>query len=294
MSLRNVLGQQKAVEILLNEVKNNNLKHSYIFYGIKGIGKKFTAFQFAKSILCNNTKDGLSCDICDICNKIDERIHPDVVLVDFDFQQQLFGKKEATSISIDTIRYIKEISILTSYEGGYKIFIIDQAETLQKEAANSLLKLLEEPPQKCVFILVVSMLGALPKTVISRCELIKFFPLNNLILKQISKNEICKESMFGSIEEIDFIKKVPQNFKFENINEIQQMIDNLPQDKDFIKYFFIRLTEDFIFNKYNCCEDHNKFLEEIEFFLKNFRYNIEYKLLLETFLLRYNTLCNSD
>lgn len=296
MSLKDVLGQNKAVEILLNEIRNGSVKHSYIFCGIKGVGKKFTAIQFAKSLICKNTKDGFSCDACESCNKIEEKLHPDVVLVDFNYQQQLLDKKEATSISIDTIRHIKQLSMLSSYEGGYKVFIIDQAETLQREAANSLLKILEEPPERCVFVLVVSMLGVLPKTIISRCELIKFLPLNNNVLRQVlSKNELRSvKSVFGSVEEINFIEKLEENFRFNSIAEIQQVIDNLPQDKEFIKYFFFRLVEDFFFNKYKSSLQHNKFLDEIEFFLKNFRYNVDVRLLMETFLMRYSILCSKN
>lgn len=296
MSLKDVLGQNKAVSILLNEIKNNTVKHSYIFFGIKGIGKKFTAIQFAKSLICKNVKDGLSCDICESCNKIEERLHPDVILVDFDYQKQLLDKKEITSISIDTVRHIKQLSMLSSYEGGYKVFIIDKAETLQREASNSLLKILEEPPERCVFILIVSMLGVLPKTIISRCELIKFLPLNNEILKQIlSKSNLeIRKSIFGSIEEINFTDKLNQNLKFSSIAEIQQIIDNLSQDKAFVEYFFVRLIEEYFFNKYNTTFQHNKFLEEIEFFLKNFKYNVDIKLLMETFLMRYSMLCNKN
>ncbi|MEN3014378.1 MAG: AAA family ATPase [Endomicrobiia bacterium] len=292
MSLKDVLGQSKAVEILVNEIKTGNVKHSYIFYGIKGIGKKFTALQFAKSLLCKNKEEFLSCDVCDICKKIDNNIHPDVILVDLEFQWRILEKKDTTTISIDTIRYIKQLSGLSSYEGNNKIFIIDQAETLQKEAANSLLKLLEEPPKNCIFILIVSMLGVLPKTIISRCELIKFLPLKNEILKKILNNHSLK-SVFGSAQEINFVDKITPELEFKSILEIQKTVEGF-QSKDAAEYFFMRVVEDFISRKDISSKTSQKFLEEIEFFLKSFRYNIDYKLLLETFLMRYSILCTKN
>ncbi len=299
MSLKDVLGQNKAVEILLNEIMCNNVRHSYIFFGVSSIGKKFTAIQFVKSLLCETPKNGLSCDICETCLKIDEGIHPDVVVVDHDFQQRLLLKQEkTTTISIDTIRYLKQFSALTTYSGKYKIAIIDSAETLQKEAANSLLKLLEEPPKNFIIILITTSLGILPKTVLSRCEQIKFMPLNQKDLEEISKEESDKNFIMGSIKEIEYqeyIKKFSFDINSMSIYDIQIFVENITQtvDKEFIKYFFMWLIEKiFAKNFKEINKTKYEFLLEIESYIKEFKYNIDLRILLEAFLLKVKMLCN--
>lgn len=298
MSFEDVLGQDSAVEILLKEIVFNNVKHSYIFFGVSGIGKKFAAIQFAKSLLCENPKDGLSCDRCDTCLKIEEKIHPDVIIVDYDFQQQFLLKQEkSTTISIEIVRYLKQFSTLTSYSGKYKIAIVDYAETLQKEAANSLLKLLEEPSENFIIILITTSLGLLPKTVLSRCEQIRFMPLNRRVLEKILRLKLDNELVVGSIKEVEFyefIKKINFDINSMSIHNIQIFVENLMQtfDKEFIKYFFMWLVENILVKSFRSIDKTKyEFLLEVENYIKNFRYNIDLRMLLETFLLKVKTLC---
>ncbi len=296
MSLKHVLGQQHAVNILLNEIQTKTVKHSYIFYGVKGVGKKYTAKEFAKSLLCQNQNGGYSCDTCEDCIKISDNIHPDVVLVDFDFQQQLLQKQQkSVSISIDTIRYIKQFCSLTRYSGAYKIIIIDQAETLQRDAANSLLKLLEEPPQNCIIILITTSLGLLPKTIVSRAELIKFFPLNKDILSQILPFNKISSTILGSVEEHKYIEQIEKiEIDFNSLTEIQSCCERISQDKEFSEYFLVWLTENFLLPKFEILSEWDKILDEVENYIKQFRFNINYQILLETFLLRIALLCNKN
>lgn len=296
MSLKHILNQQHAISILLNEIRNGTVKHSYIFYGVKGIGKKYTAIEFAKSLLCQNRNDEYSCDICDDCIKISENIHPDVVLINFDFQQQLLQKSQkSVSISIDAIRYAKQFCTLTRYSGIYKIVIIDQAETLQKDAANSLLKLLEEPPENCVIILITTSLGLLPKTIVSRCEQIKFFPLNKDVLLQILSFNKIISPILGSVEEYKYIDQIEDiDINFNSLTEIHSCCEKIVQDKEFAEYFLIWLSENYLLPKFEISSEWNKFLDEIENYIKQFRFNINYHILLETFLLRTKLLCNRN
>ena len=296
MSLKNVLGQKQAVEFLLNEIRTNNVKHSYIFYGVKGVGKKFTAIEFAKSLLCDKPTNGYSCDICSHCEKISNNSHPDVIVVDTDYQEKLLGKPDKQkNIKIDTIRYIKEQAFLAPYFGKYKIFIIDQAETLQKEAANSLLKLLEEPPKNCVFILITASLGVLPKTVVSRCELIKFLPFTKEVLKSLLKKEV-DEVVFSSMEDIIYAEKIAElekNLPNFNIYEIQGLAEELKKDKNLAKYFICRVINRILPDGLK--EEIYDFILDSESYLKEFRYNIDVGLLIETILFRMRTLlCNKN
>ena len=296
MSLKKILGQQQAVDILLNELRNNTVKHSYIFFGVKGVGKKSTAIEFAKSLLCQYKKDGYSCDICEDCKKISENIHPDVILVDFDFQQRLLQKpQKSTTISIDTIRYIKQFCSLSRFCGLYKVVIIDHAETLQRDAANSLLKLLEEPPNNCVIILITTSLGLLPKTVVSRCELIKFLPLNKKVLSQILSLEENYLPVLGSVEECRYIEQLNNiDINFFSLSDIQLCSEKIVEDKKFAEYFLVWYTENILLANFRSSDDWNKFLDEIESYIKQFRFNVNYQLLIETFLLKASLLCNKN
>ncbi|MFN3550324.1 MAG: ATP-binding protein [Endomicrobiia bacterium] len=297
MSLKNVFGQKQAVDLLTNEIKTGNVKHSYIFYGIKGIGKKFTALEFAKTLLCEDKKDIHSCDECISCIKIKDNTHPDVFIIDSEYQEKLLDKVDKQkNIKIDTIRYIKEQASLSPYLGKYKIFIIDQAETLQKEAANSLLKLLEEPPKNCIIILVTSLLGILPKTIVSRCELVKFLPLSRDVIKNLVYNDI--EIFFNSMEDLFYSQRISKFLdileKNPSLAEIQNIADELKKDKELAKNFVAKITEKFLHQQYNN-ELFYDFLKDIEFCLKEFRYNIDVGLLIETFLVKTRLiLCNKS
>lgn len=296
MSLKDILGQQQAVNLLINEIKTGNIKHSYIFYGIKGVGKKFTAIQFAKTLLCEDPQNNIySCDKCTHCEKIENRMHPDVVIIDSEYQEKLLGKiDKQKNIKIDTIRYIKEQAGLSPYLDKYKIFIIDQAETLQKEAANSLLKLLEEPPENCIVIIVTAMLGVLPKTIISRCELVKFLPFSKDVIRDLFSDD--REFIFNSTEDIVYSQKL-SNFlnNIENLNlyEIQNIADELKKDKELAKNFLYRIAEKILKEKYDN-ESFYDFLSELEFYLKEFKYNIDISLLIEAILVKTRLLCNKS
>ncbi|MCS7151165.1 MAG: AAA family ATPase [Endomicrobia bacterium] len=299
MSFKDVFGQEYAINLLLNDIKSGSVKHSYIFYGVKGVGKKFTAIQFVKSLMCEKPYEGYSCDKCDTCIQVDDKIHPDVIVVDFDFQDRLLEKTEkANVISIDTIRYVKHFCSLTSFSNKYKVVIIDSAETLQRDAANSLLKLLEEPPINCVVILITTSIGLLPKTVLSRCQQVKFLPLDKKTINEIVKDNMLPEtSVLGSIEEIEYTKR----FKNLDINifgstlfDLQRVLDDVVVDKNFAKYFLLSLFENFLDKNFNFNEGYFQFLDEVESYIKEFRYNIDYRILLETFLVRLRQICTND
>ena len=258
MSFKDILGHDNTINILQNELQNNTVKHSYIFYGIKGIGKKFTAIQFAKTLFCENKINSIdACDECDSCIKIDNQLFPDVTIVDFNFQLMLEEKditdtekekKVSKVIKIETIREVQRLANLTSYSGKQKVFIIDSAETMQRHAANSLLKTLEEPPKNCIFILISVGLGMLPKTILSRCELINFLPLNETILKKIvtEKTDVIYRNSFGSIENISYLEKIVDNFDITDLKKmsyqnIKSLSDELSKNKELTKFFLFYL-----------------------------------------------------
>jgi len=173
MSFNSVIGQEEAVEILQDEIKQDRISHAYLFSAKKGSGKSKLAFEFAKASFCEES-DFDSCGSCINCRKMDHQNHPDFKKVSV-----LEGK---SAISIDQIRELKKEIAYKPYDSDHKIYIIESAEKMTKEAANSLLKTLEEPPSFATIILLVEDSGKLLPTIVSRCQQIK--------LRNVSKQKI--------------------------------------------------------------------------------------------------------
>lgn len=184
MSLKDVLGQEKALNLLRNSIRTRRVASSYLFQGLSGIGKRFTALNFAKALNC--LSDGPeACDNCPSCRKIDSDNHPDVILVE-PVKGKVEGlrpgekekdKKGNREIKIDQIRMLTEKLSLAPFEARYKVAIIDEAELINEEAANAFLKTLEEPPSNTVLVLISTNPETLPETVRSRCISLAFKPL---------------------------------------------------------------------------------------------------------------------
>ena len=174
MSFRDIIGQDRAVRILLKTIERARIPSSYLFAGESGIGKKLTAINLAKALNCLQPRTHVSrlttydcCDACSSCKKIDANIHPDFTLI----------LPENGQIRIEEIRAIDSTLSLKAFEGTYKTVIIDDADTLNQSAANAFLKTLEEPPADSLIVLISSNPDRLPDTIRSRCSRINFMPL---------------------------------------------------------------------------------------------------------------------
>jgi DNA polymerase-3 subunit delta' len=179
MAFKDIKGQKDVIEFFRNSVNRNKLSHAYLFSGAEGLGKTLLAQTLAKFLSCENPlRKGDSlidcCDRCISCRKIEASNHPDLHWID-----------RPGKISIDDIRSIQKAIALTPYEARFKVFIILEVERMTEQAANSLLKTLEEPPDSSLLILTCTNTGALLPTIISRCQVIKFYPLNYEMLKEI-------------------------------------------------------------------------------------------------------------
>jgi len=176
MPLRDIKGQDRAIEILKNCVKEKKIAHAYLFLGPDGSGKRRTAVEFVKFLNCHNKKDD-SCGSCPSCTKADKSMHPDIAVV--------LREEERAQIPIAAIRELGRKLSLKPFEEGYKTAIIVDAEDMSEEAANSLLKMLEEPEGDTVFMLTASNPRALADTIVSRCQVIRFKPLTKDVVEQI-------------------------------------------------------------------------------------------------------------
>lgn len=177
MPFDHIKGQDKVIEQLKIFLKQSRLASSLLFVGPEGVGKKLTAITLAKAKNCLNDSFD-ACSGCVSCSKIDKLIHPDIHFI-----------AEAADVKIDDIRALKRKAGLAPYEANSKVFIIDNAHAMTPEASGALLKVLEEPTPKTMIILISHKPVKLLKTIISRCQVIKFSPLPRNTLKEILKND---------------------------------------------------------------------------------------------------------
>ena len=216
---------------LNKNIEKNELRHSYIFTGIKNIGKKEIAFEFAKKIICN---DNIS------KNKFDNNNHPDFVYICPD---------EKNTIKIETIRnMIKDINI-KPIESEYKVYIINDADLITTQGQNALLKTLEEPPHYAIIILITSNYYGLLDTIRSRSQRLNFNKLENEdVLKYINEHNIdidIKQDLilFLINGRIGYIEKIKNDVDI--INDLYELISDLKNidlielytfEKDFLEY----------------------------------------------------------
>lgn len=202
MNFKNLLGNDKIKQELLDVVRSGNVSHSYIFVGEEGLGKCLFALDFAKLILCMS-ENKLECNNCESCVKFSSQNHPDFIKVEPD----------GNSIKIAQMREMQENIYQKPIVSSKKVFIINNAEKMTQEAQNSLLKTLEEPPSYIVIILIVSNENLLLNTIKSRClklnfqnigkaEILKYLEANNL-KQEFTDNmvNLCNGSI-GKLEEI--------------------------------------------------------------------------------------------
>jgi|SRR5208283_449899 len=167
MSFNQIIAHERAKTILRGTLKRNRVPSAVLFSGDEGIGKKLTAITYAKALNCLEPVEGDCCDSCRACKKIDSGMHPDVTVV----------SPEKDEITIENIRMIIEALSWRPFEGKRKVFIIDDADAMNSNAANAFLKTLEEPPEGSLILLVSSSPDRLPDTIKSRCAHIRFYPL---------------------------------------------------------------------------------------------------------------------
>jgi len=156
--LHSLAGQEQAVAELRAALTAP--VHAYLFVGPPGSGKKAAAQAFAAGVLCASG----GCATCDVCARVTSGAHPDVVLVE----------RDGASISVGTAREIRRLALRTPNEGGRKVLTLDEFHLVSREAASTLLKVVEEPPPRTVFVILAEHVPAELVTIASRCVRIEF------------------------------------------------------------------------------------------------------------------------
>ena len=219
MYFKDIIGQQDVIERLVKDAQAGTVPHALLFCGPEGIGKLQTAIAFARYLLCRDKGTGAdSCGTCPSCVKMDKLVHPDLHFVypvinkskssdrstvsdeeitawrETVLDKQYFGfeewlsaidadNKQASIFVTESESIISKLS-LKSVEGGYKIMIIWHAEKMNPQCANSLLKLLEEPPAGTVFILTTDAPEQMLETILSRTQRIDFKRIPEQLIKE--------------------------------------------------------------------------------------------------------------
>lgn len=213
-----ILGNDKIKEELTHLVKMGQYSHSYLFLGTEGIGKKMIAKEFAKMILCEGKEK--YCGICKSCIEFDSNNHPDYQEIEPD----------GNAVKIDQIREMQRKIVEAPIIASRKVYIINEADKMTKEAQNCLLKTLEEPPEFANIILIGSNESSFLSTIKSRCTILKFRNIPEEDMKQYLKQkygleevaESILEAAAGSIGKAEMLKD-----KQELFTEVEQVIENI-------------------------------------------------------------------
>jgi DNA polymerase-3 subunit delta' len=163
----NTIGHDSAVALLRRSLDEGRLAHAYMITGPRHLGKMTLAMDLARAVNC--TASERPCGECAQCDRISRGLHTDVKIVEVDKDQV----KSRVMIAIDQVREMQREVSLAPFEGASRVIIIDQAERLSEEAANGLLKTLEEPPDQVVLVLLAPDTGVMATTLSSRCQILE-------------------------------------------------------------------------------------------------------------------------
>jgi len=309
MLFKQIAGQEKIKNLLIKSAKDSRISHAQLFLGQEGCGNLALAIAFAQYINCTNKLENDSCGQCNSCLKYNKLIHPDLHFVypvastkdisknpvSDDFLQnwrevilenpylnlntwyETIGmeNKQGNIGKDESVNIIKKLSLKT-YEGDYKIMIIWMAEKMNDSCANKILKILEEPPENTLFLLIVESTELLLPTILSRTQILKIPKLSekeiiDYLVKKYKKDadsiekaaHLSNGNLARAIKLIEIDQKDTENherfvelmrisFK-KNIFEIMQWIDNMSTlGREGLKRFFeyaLRMTrENYLMN----------------------------------------------
>lgn len=208
-----VLGQDRVTDVLRNQVKTGKISHAYIFSGERGTGKTSCAKIFAKAINCKNPINGSPCLECENCKAIEDETTIDVVEMD-----------AASNRRIDDIRNLKDNVIYPPNKLKYKVYIIDEAHMITREAFNALLKIMEEPPSHLIFILATTEIDKVPKTILSRVQKFEFSKISDRQIKEQIDKILSDRNISIENEAIELIIKKANGAMRDALSILDQVV----------------------------------------------------------------------
>ena len=237
MSFSDIRDQGVASRLLRNALERERIPNAMLFWGPSGVGKRLAALEFAKAISCPEA-DTDACDACLSCRKIQHDNHPDVLRV--------VPLKKSRTIDVATIDNIIEMAYLRPFEGEWRIFIIQEADRMRPPAQNHLLKTLEEPPGRSLFILLSEQPQLLLPTIRSRCQMLRFRSLSPATVKHLlmrertitdeSASSIASVSQGQMSRAFDLVDSDKRSVVFDVIARLSSGEDPLAVSVDFAKY----------------------------------------------------------
>ena len=284
-----IIGHEKNIKILEKTFKEGKLPHAFLFWGPEGLGKYTIALEFAKSLICEKN-EFFGCGECNMCQS-ENAVYKDHVITNEWFVED--GEKN--SIGIDDILKIQDKIRLSTFSGKPRIVVIDQAEKLTLEAANRLLKTLEEPPPNTYFILITSAKESLISTILSRTIPLRFSFVSHQILEQFIKERYPKFSederrslarfaggrpgqLMEGLEDSDKIKEAQKKYStafnlianplYASLQKIEEIADAKEAIEEYIEYLIPTLRSLF-FASYNI--DHRNRLKTPDTLVQQFR-----------------------
>ena len=286
----NIIGNINNKMILENAIKNDKITHSYIFSGPEGIGKLLFAKEFAKAILCDS-KENKPCNNCKSCVEFENSNHPDFFIID----------EQDETIKTEMMKKLTKDILEKPLENKKKIYIINNSENMTREAQNTLLKTLEEPPEYIIIILITTNTNLMLNTIKSRCINIIFNKLSDDELKNYFKEDITKEILKfseGSISKAIKIKEKEEMYqqinteikKIEQLNELEilklkRIIFNKKEDIEEILEYLNLVFYDIIINNPNNAIKYNNCIKIIENTKRRLKRNGNYDMTIDNCLL---------
>ena len=177
---KDIVGNEQIIEHLQNAISMGKVSHAYIINGPQLSGKMMIAEAFARALQCE--KEGTDgCGECKSCHQADDHNHPDIIYV---------SHEKPNNISVDDIRtQLNNDIVIKPYSSKYKIYIVDEAEKMNQQAQNALLKTIEEPPAYAVIMLLTTNADSFLQTIRSRCITLNMKSVKDEVIKAYLMNE---------------------------------------------------------------------------------------------------------